>query len=41
VEESFGVYTITIEKMASLQQWVRRIKKNRDQKKGGVFKLPL
>jgi error-prone DNA polymerase len=24
VEESFGVYTITIEKMASLQQWVRK-----------------
>jgi error-prone DNA polymerase len=27
VEESFGVYTITIEKMASLQQWVSKSKK--------------
>jgi hypothetical protein len=25
VEESFGVYTITIEKMASLQQWVKKL----------------
>jgi error-prone DNA polymerase len=25
VEESFGVYTITIKKMASLQQWVKKI----------------
>jgi error-prone DNA polymerase len=25
VEESFGVHSITIEKMASLQQWVRRL----------------
>ena len=25
VEESFGVYTITIEKMGSLQQWVKKI----------------
>ena len=25
VEESFGVYSVTIEKMGSLQQWVRRL----------------
>ena len=25
IEESFGVYSVTIEKMASLQQWVRRL----------------
>jgi error-prone DNA polymerase len=25
VEESFGVYSVTIEKMASLQQWVRHL----------------
>jgi len=28
VEESFGVHSVTIEKMASLQQWVHRL--NRD-----------
>ena len=27
VEKSFGVYTVTIEKLASLQQWVRKLKK--------------
>jgi hypothetical protein len=30
VEESFGVYTITIEKMASLQQWVKRLNRNQN-----------
>jgi len=27
VEEAFGVYTVTIEKLASLQQWMRKTKK--------------
>lgn len=27
VEEAFGVYTVTIEKLASLQQWMRKSKK--------------
>ena len=30
VEESFGVYTITIEQMASLQQWIKRLKRNQN-----------
>ena len=29
VEVSFGVYNINIEKIASLQQWLNRIKKNK------------
>ena len=28
VEESFGVYSVTIEKLASLQQWVHRLNRN-------------
>ena len=28
VEQSFGVYSVTIEKMGSLQQWVRRFNRN-------------
>ena len=28
VEESFGVYSVTIEKLASLQQWVHRLNQN-------------
>ena len=28
VEESFGVYSVSIEKMGSLQQWVRRLNRN-------------
>ncbi len=31
VEESFGVYTITIEKMASIQQMGKKIRGNKDQ----------
>jgi DNA polymerase III alpha subunit len=29
VEQSFGVYSVTIEKMGSLQQWVRRMDQSR------------
>ena len=28
VEESFGVHSVTIEKLASLQQWVHRLNQN-------------
>ena len=31
VEEAFGVYTITIEKMASIQQMGKKIRGNKDQ----------
>ena len=31
VEESFGVYSVTIEKMGSLQQWLQRLDQDRSQ----------
>jgi len=30
VEESFGVYSIAIEKMASIQQWIKRLNRNKN-----------